>query len=254
MSFSCPHCGFRNSEIQSAGQIQEHGCRYSFVLAEPPDLSRQVVRSDTCTIKFVELDLEIPAGRGQLTNVEGLLTALVEDLALDQPARRSLNPEAYAKIKEVIAKGKAMLNGESYPFTLILDDPAGNSWIEPSLDSDGGRWTRSEYRRTAEQNEALALADAGADSGTGTAHLAAAETKTQPVPRPPGPSAKDPDHSEIVPDEVYSFPTACPGCTRPSTTNMKMVNIPFFKDVIIMSIVCEHCGCTSRYLHLSDCF
>ena len=31
MSFSCPHCGFRNSEIEPAATIAEQGCRYKHV-------------------------------------------------------------------------------------------------------------------------------------------------------------------------------------------------------------------------------
>jgi len=26
MSFECPHCGFTNNEVQSAGKIQDKGC------------------------------------------------------------------------------------------------------------------------------------------------------------------------------------------------------------------------------------
>lgn len=241
MSFSCPHCGFQNSEIQSAGQIQEHGCRYTFKLTENSDLSRQVVKSDTCTIKFVELDVEIPAGRGRLTNVEGLLTGLIEDLEFEQPTRRSLNPDLHGKIDEVISKGQKMLNGENFPFTMVLDDPAGNSWIEPSIEKNERNLTRLEYKRTAEQNEALSLTGSGTDTDT-------VKPIVSGVPTGAGShilegTSHDDFTSEIVPDEVYSFPTSCPGCTKPCTTHMKMVNIPHFKEVVIMSTVCDHCGC-----------
>lgn len=241
MSFSCPDCGFQNSEVQSAGQIQEHGVRLKFIVSEAPDLQRQIVKSDTCVVRFEEMDVDIPAGRGRLTSVEGLLTMLVEDLELEQPARRSLNPEAYARIEEIIQRGRKMLAGEDFPFTIAIDDPAGNSWIEPSMHGSEGKLTRNQYNRTPEQNHALALVDAGDE---------AAQDSNNPVQ----PSMEHEFQSEIVPEEVYSFPATCPGCTRPCTTHMKMVNIPHFKEVVIMSTVCDKCGCKCPRSRTQDSF
>jgi zinc finger protein len=57
------------------------------------------------------------------------------------------------------------------------------------------------------------------------------------------PMVNNVDEDDIVENTVYSFPASCPGCTKSCTTNMKMVNIPHFKQVILMSTVCDHCGC-----------
>ena len=35
MSFECPHCGFTNNEIQSAGRIQEKGCTMKLLVSSP---------------------------------------------------------------------------------------------------------------------------------------------------------------------------------------------------------------------------
>ena len=35
MSFECPHCGFTNNEIQSAGRIQEKGCTMKLSVCSP---------------------------------------------------------------------------------------------------------------------------------------------------------------------------------------------------------------------------
>ncbi|KAI9882695.1 MAG: hypothetical protein M1823_005555 [Watsoniomyces obsoletus] len=239
MSFSCPHCNFQNAEIQSAGQIQERGCRYTFALSESSDLQRQVVKSDTCVVKFKELDVEIPAGRGQLTNVEGLLSALVEDLALQQPTRETLDPEAHAKIENIVENGRKMLAGEKFPFSLILDDPAGNSWIEPSMHGTDKKLSRSEYKRTREQNEELSLvAPETGDDDQNEGSQGEMGKRDQENAR----NGED----DIVPDEVYSFQATCPGCGRPCSTHMKMVDIPHFKECVIMSTVCEQCGYRSN--------
>lgn len=231
MSFFCPHCNFKNSEIQSAGEIQQKGARYELRLRDMEDLGRQVVKSDTAVVKFVELDIEVPAGRGQLTNVEGLLSMILEDLAASQEQRKEVAKEVYDKIEEILAKGKKMLAGEAFPFRLSLDDPSGNSVIEPDQKDGVGKWNRVQYARTPEQNEALGLGDS--QGGEDGANEAAGVTENV-------------EDEEIVPDQVYSFPASCPGCTRPCVTHMKMVEIPHFKQVVIMSTVCDDCGYRSN--------
>ena len=39
-----------------------------------------------------------------------------------------------------------------------------------------------------------------------------------------------------------TFPTNCPGCNVPIETHMKMVDIPFFKEVVLMATTCDACG------------
>ncbi|KAI5864457.1 zinc finger protein zpr1 [Durotheca rogersii] len=232
MSFSCDKCGFSNSEIQSAGTIQPRGSSYLLRLTEMADFERQVVKSDTAVVKFIELDLEVPAGRGQLTNVEGLLTTILDDLALGQDARREQAPQVYSRIDEIIQKGRAMLAGEAFPFRLSVDDPAGNSWITPNMRDGIGKWEKHEYARTPEQNEALGLA---ANAGA-----------TDPGSAGGGGAPGDDDDDDIIPDQVYEFPATCPGCMHPCTTKMKMVDIPHFKAVVLMSTVCADCGYRSN--------
>ncbi|KAI1337592.1 ZPR1 zinc-finger domain-containing protein [Xylariaceae sp. FL0016] len=223
MSFSCEKCGFTNSEIQSAGVIQPKGTSYILRLTEMADFERQVVKSDTAVVKFVEMDLEVPAGRGQLTNVEGTLSTIMDDLELGQEARKEQAPEVYEKVAEIITKGRAMLAGEAFPFRMSVDDPAGNSWISPNMRDGVGKWEKRDYPRTREQNEALGLADSDPAAGIQAAL-----------------------DDEIVPDQVYEFPASCPGCMHPCTTKMKMVDIPHFKAVVLMSTVCADCGYRSN--------
>jgi len=60
------------------------------------------------------------------------------------------------------------------------------------------------------------------------------------------PTAASFEDDDIIPNEVYSFPATCPGCTRHCVTHMKMVDIPHFKQVVIMSTVCDQCGYRSN--------
>ncbi|KXJ96391.1 zinc finger protein zpr1 [Microdochium bolleyi] len=227
MSFSCDHCNFSNNEIQAAGTIQPKGSSYLLRLTAMPDFERTVIKSDTAVVKFIELDLEVPAGRGQLTNVEGLLSTIIDDLEIGQETRKEQTPELYEKIAEIITKGRLMLAGESFPFRLSVDDPAGNSWISPNMRDGVGKWEKRDYLRTAEQNEALGLGATASSEPTGANNELGAD-------------------GDIIPDQVYAFPATCPGCMHPCTTNMKMVDIPHFKAVVLMSTVCHDCGYRSN--------
>lgn len=196
------------------------------------DLARQVVKSDTCRVKFIELDIEIPPGRGQLTNVEGILRMILDDLELQQPERKEQIPEVWAKINEIIIRGKKMIEGDSFPFRLEVDDIAGNSWIEPHQKDGVGKLSKVEYPRSLEQNQALGLT--------------IDNDQKQPFISFDQPTGSNFNDKDITPDEVYSFPSVCPGCTKYCETHMKMVAIPHFKQVVIMSTVCDHCGYRSN--------
>ncbi|KAK6540490.1 nucleolar zinc-finger protein [Orbilia ellipsospora] len=235
MSFECPHCNFKNSEIQSAGEIQPRGVKYTFRIDNPDDLQRQVVKSDSCTCKFPSLDLEIPAQRGQLTTVEGLLRGVLEDLETDQVKRKDVDKENYYKIEQFLERANKMLDDDpktgSYPWNLELDDPAGNSWVQPVLEDLRGKWVRTDYPRSREQNEALSLNPDAPENQVGQQEIS---------------TVGGGDDVEITKDEVYSFPASCPTCNMSAVTNMKMVDIPHFTEVVIMSTICDHCGYKSN--------
>lgn len=256
MSFECPHCGLKNSEIQPAAQIAEKGSRYVFKIETKEDFSRQVVKSETATCMFSELELEIPPERGQLSNIEGLLTEMVENLQNDQPARKESQPEIHDKIAAFIEKVQSCLNADegSLPLTFYVDDPAGNSWIEYVPGQPGHKWSMYEYNRTAEQNVFLGLISA--DDVAQHKQLEHEQKKAatdnnvssslnNDNPKSTG-FASDNNDIENFENEVQTFHATCSACYKPCSTHMKTVNIPHFKDVIIMSTVCEHCGFKSN--------
>lgn len=264
MSFSCPHCGFRNSEIQPASEIQPKGCRYTLKVEKKEDLNRQVIKSDYCSCKFTELELEIPAKRGQLTTVEGLLNQTVEDLESDQPLRKHMDENLYNQIDTVIKKFRSAINGEILPLTFSIDDPTGNSWIEFVPNEPAHKWSHSQYVRSDAQNEQLgikaAIENPEVPFAMETSHVselvpmgtskAIAQSVGGETERPATESQatkiNNDDDIENLNTEVQTFHAICPACHSPTPTHMKVVNIPYFKDVIIMSTVCDQCGYKSN--------
>jgi zinc finger protein len=217
-SFSCDHCGWKNSTVKSAGQIQEKGTKITFKLDKVADFQRQVVRSDTGIFRVEDLGLEAPPAPGQFSNLEGMISRIKLDLENNQPARKEVNPDLHAALQTVIDKLEKILEGSSFPVTVSLDDPSGTSFIEPSPDDKGSKYIRHDYLRSHEQNVELGLVADDAEMGDVM------------------------DGVDIVDGEVYELHSECPACGKPCTVNMKKTNIPHFKEVIIMATVCDHCG------------
>uniref|UniRef100_A0A8B9JJJ0 Zinc finger protein ZPR1 n=1 Tax=Astyanax mexicanus TaxID=7994 RepID=A0A8B9JJJ0_ASTMX len=218
-SFTCPHCHWTNTEIQSAGRIQEQGVSYNLKIKCKEDMNREVVKTDSATTRIPELDFEIPAftQKGSLSTIEGLLDRAVAGLEQEQPIRRATDPEVANKIDQFIQRLKKLKDMEE-EFTLIIDDPSGNSFIEnPCAPQKDQALSVSYYKRTPEQNASL---------GINTTSL-----KTFPA-----------NDLDTMRNEVLVFNTNCPECNAPASTNMKLVQIPHFKEVIIMATNCDSCG------------
>ncbi|PHJ23963.1 zpr1 zinc finger domain-containing protein [Cystoisospora suis] len=132
MSFSCPHCNYSNREVQSAASLAPQGIRLELHVEDVHDLSRQVVRSEHAAVIVKEVELEMPPRRerGELNTVEGILRTAVDALAIGQAARRAEAPEVAENVEKVIQKLTSFADGKGFPFTLIVDDPSGNSYIE----------------------------------------------------------------------------------------------------------------------------
>ncbi|XP_029429190.1 zinc finger protein ZPR1 isoform X1 [Rhinatrema bivittatum] len=222
-SFTCDSCGWANTEIQSAGKIQDQGVSYTLAVRSKQDMNREVVKTDYATTRIPELDFEIPAftQKGALTTIEGIVDRAISGLEQDQPARKAVDQVAAVKIESFIAKLQSLKEAAS-PFTFIIDDPSGNSFVEnPSAPEKDEALHVAYYKRSLQQESMLGL------EGTGN------------VEKPEG---KAENSLEEMRNEVLQFNTNCPECNAPAETNMKLVQIPHFKEVIIMATNCDSCG------------
>ncbi|KAF8315359.1 zf-ZPR1-domain-containing protein [Clavulina sp. PMI_390] len=222
------------------------GISYTLKVLDRDDLDRQLVKSAACTLTIPEFQLTIPSGKGQLTTVEGILRDTVLDLSADQPLRRIQDEKTYQAIQKIIdplttiiadtdsddeklsddtraVNRKARLEKPIQTFTVILDDPSGDSFLEFKDTMADPRWSMRQYNRSREQNEKLGLAAPGPETGG---------------PLSNGQPTQDVIDSSLTGnEEIFVFPD----------TMMKKVVIPYFKsswpqDIIIMSTNCMACG------------
>ncbi|XP_018579660.1 zinc finger protein ZPR1 [Anoplophora glabripennis] len=229
MSFTCDQCGYQNNEIQSGAPISDKGVKFVLTVKSERDLNRQIVKSDYASIKLVEIDFEIPSEsqKGEVTTVEGIINRIIMGLEQDQPVRRIQHPDIATQIDEVINKLQKLKTLEE-PFTLILEDMSGNSFIEnPNAPKNDERCKVHYFTRNKEQDHEVGIftkEEITGEKESAILHPISGYTL------------------EELEGEVLKFPTNCSNCGSPCTTNMKMTNIPHFKEVVIMATTCDICG------------
>ncbi|XP_002165109.1 zinc finger protein ZPR1 isoform X1 [Hydra vulgaris] len=215
-SFKCEHCGFSNNEVQPGSAIQPKGVRYTVTINDKKMMNRQVVKQASAMFRIEELDFEGPAftSQGALTTIEGLFENAIAGLQQQQQLRMIQDPDLAKKIDEVINKLNEYKTGD-IPFTLIVEDISGNSFVENPYAPDADPFVKIEYfKRSKEHNEQLGLNQENED-------------------------AQDDEKEEF---EVLEFQTNCSSCNGPAPTRMKQLDIPHFKQVIIMATTCDACG------------
>ncbi|TFG32256.1 ZPR1 zinc finger domain-containing protein [Candidatus Thorarchaeota archaeon] len=125
----CPECGFSHNDVFSAEQRKPS--RFSIYVDDVSLLSVRIVRSGSGTYRFPEWGIDVepgPAADSFITNVEGLLYRVRG--VVETAANFSEVDSEKQRASEILNQMEDALNGE-FPFTLILEDPAGVSGILP---------------------------------------------------------------------------------------------------------------------------
>ncbi|KAK6645812.1 hypothetical protein PHAVU_L009001 [Phaseolus vulgaris] len=179
MASTCDACGYRNSELKPGGRIPEKGKIITLSVKNVNDLSRDVIKSDTASVKVPEVDLELASGTlgGIVTTVEGLITRISESLERVHGFTfgDSLDENSRSKWIDFKARLNKLLSLEE-PWTLILDDALANSFVAPATDDlkEDNQLAFEDYERSWEQNEELGLND----MDTSSAEVGDAPTNT----------------------------------------------------------------------------
>lgn len=261
MAVACNECHYRNSEVKFGGELQEQGQRIFLQVNQESDLSRQIVKSDSASLSIPELDFEIPptAQQGNVSTLEGILKCAASNLEILQPERLRLGDlENFYRCKGVIERlrhfaGEATDDPENnetdqFFFHVVVDDPAGNSFIENFLaPKNDPRLTMEKYDRSPKQDMALGLQPPRATREVGSID------DSDPMHNTPNndPNERNqihmhttnlPNQTCIGRQEAVAIATPCPNCQEAAETKMCVTDIPHFKEIVIMSLVCYHCA------------
>jgi len=163
MATVCDVCGTKTNEVKSGGGIEEKGKKITLRVTDPSDMSRDVLKSETCSIAIPELDFEMGgmALGGRFTTLEGLLNNILDSIEENSVwgGGDGVAPDVKERMNNFKLKFQDCLSVKSI-FTLVLDDPAGNSYMQnvyaPEEDPE---LTVETYERSYDQNEDLGLND-----------------------------------------------------------------------------------------------
>ncbi|KAJ3368219.1 nucleolar zinc-finger protein [Kappamyces sp. JEL0680] len=168
MATVCDVCGFKSNEVKAGGAVAAKGKKISLVMTDIDDLSRDILKSESCGLTIPEIDLELATGTlgGRFTTVEGLLTQVYEELEGRSQflTGDSGSNEGKAKFQGFLDRLKSVLSGEAFPVTLILNDPLANSHLQnPYAPDPDPNMTIEEFERSWEDNENYGLNDIKTD-------------------------------------------------------------------------------------------
>ena len=144
MTLVCDSCGWRHTDfIPAEGK---KASAWSMKISEREHLNTRVVRSSSCTVRIVELGLEVEPGdnaTGYISNIEGVLNRFEDAIGI---ILRSAMLEGEEEIdtvdacQELISKLNLIKNGEGVA-EIVLLDPMGHSQI---LHENAKNWDLSD--------------------------------------------------------------------------------------------------------------
>jgi len=172
MSTNCENCGYRDNEVKSGSAISEKGKRISLKVVDREDLGRDILKSETGGLSIPEIDLVLQHGTlgGRFTTLEGILDQIYEELSeklVFTGDSSTVGEEDRKKFQKFLDDLNAIKKVER-EFTIILDDPLANSYLQNLYAPDPDPNIAIEiYDRSWEQNEELGLNDMKVESYSG---------------------------------------------------------------------------------------
>lgn len=172
MATNCYACGYRDNEIKSGGAVADKGKKITLKVEDEEDMSRDMLKSDTAGLEIPEIDLILQPGTlgGRFTTLEGLLNEIYNELstkvfrtgdsATSGIGQLGMEINSDERTFESFLQGLKKCMAFEQKFTIVIDDPVSNSYVQNLYAPDPDpNMTIEEYERSHDQNEDLGLND-----------------------------------------------------------------------------------------------
>ncbi len=125
-SMHCDNCKYHKSDVEAAEKHEQ--CKYVLEVSGKDDMQIRVIKSSEALVKFERVgSIEPgPASEGYVTNIEGLIKRIKEQIEKVRDLEE--DEEAKKKAKNLVKKLQNVLWGEE-SLKITIEDPTGNSAI-----------------------------------------------------------------------------------------------------------------------------
>lgn len=125
-SMSCSNCKFHKADVEASERKEP--CKFTFEISSEADMKVRVVKSSEATIKIPHMATVTPgpAAQGYVTNIEGVLTKIKEQIEKLRDTEE--DDAAKKKAKNQVKKLTKVMWGQE-KLKIIIEDPSGNSAI-----------------------------------------------------------------------------------------------------------------------------
>lgn len=151
--------------MKTGGEVPEKGRRITIAINSKEDLSRDILKAESCAMSCPELNLSVEPGTlgGRFTTIEGLLTQVRDDLKSSifdsTEGGDSMDAASKSKWTTFFSQLDTAIDG-AIKFTIVLTDPLASSYVQSfTAPEPDPQITLEDYERTAEEEEDLGLAD-----------------------------------------------------------------------------------------------
>ena len=127
LTILCDSCGWKHTDFIPAEGSKPGG--WSLKVNSSEHMSTRVVRSSSCTVRLVELDLEASPGSGSsgyISNIEGVLNRFVDVIGM--LLRQAEDDDAAKRCENLLHEIRMISSGQG-SVELVLLDPMGHSQI-----------------------------------------------------------------------------------------------------------------------------
>ena len=125
-SMQCSNCSYKKSDVEA--EEQKDPVKWTFEIESDKDMSVRIVKSSEATVKIPRITTiePGPASEGYITNVEGLLERVKEQVEAVRDDEE--DPDAKKKAKNLVKKITRIIWGKE-KCRIVIEDPSGNSAI-----------------------------------------------------------------------------------------------------------------------------
>ncbi|KAK8863607.1 nucleolar zinc-finger protein [Tritrichomonas musculus] len=159
MAFHCNQCSYRNAEVMVGGAVSPKARKITLHCDCQEDLNREVLKSETASVSIPEVELDMSEGSigGKFTTIEGLIKDIHKNLKDNNPFTKGDSSTGDSSKFDHLLDSLDKFGKNQAPFTIIIEDPLSNSYIQEYGDKDKIEIVDKE--RTYEENESLGIND-----------------------------------------------------------------------------------------------